>query len=50
MKVFTTNWYLYKTHFHQKSQTQRSRTETNVHGSNEENDTAIRDWRANIKQ
>jgi len=34
MGVFTTNWYLYKTHFHAistKSQTQKPRTKTEVY-------------------
>ena len=53
MKVFTTNWYLYKTHFNAistKSQTKNSGTEIEVHESREKSNISIRKWRSNIKQ
>ena len=53
MGVFTTNWYLYKTHFHTistDSQTQRPRNRTEVYGSREESNISIRKWRSSIKQ
>jgi hypothetical protein len=53
MAKFTTNWYLYKTHFHNlstQSQTQDSETKTYVHGSREENNIPIRKLKVNLKQ
>ncbi len=51
MKVFTTNWYLYKTHFNvisTKSQTEKPRTETDVYGSREESNISIRKWKVTL--
>ena len=44
MKVFTTNWYLYKTHFHTiptKTQTRNSGTTTEVYSSKKETRSKI---------
>ncbi len=52
MAVFTTNWYLYKTHFDPistKSQIRNFRTATEVYGSKTEKVIPFRKWRLTEK-
>jgi hypothetical protein len=50
MGVFTTNWYLYKTHFHSiqtKTQTRNSDTATEVYGSKKRQ---VQKWRSKRRE
>lgn len=51
MVRFTTNWYLYKSHFHNISaQSQNSESKSDFHRSKEENNIPIRKLKVKLRQ